>query len=151
MSSRNTPSTESASLVAGREAFRLRYCGCDGYTVGVTAALLCIVSAYTGKTPREIGELTGQQLWELCVAGFKRSIKIPVIPESVISNLCVGEKAAIRLGLWLMQDSIPTGETIGDLSDCCPLEPAHSGIIFGEGQLSLAYTIQNGIFEVACV
>jgi len=146
MASRNTLSTESASLDAGREAFRLRSCGCTGYTAGVSAALLCIVSAYTGKTPREIGDLTGQQLWGLCVAGFKRSIKILVIPESVINKLCVGEKAAIRLGLWLMQDSMPTGETLGDISDCCPLgQTLHSGLIFGGGELTLAFLMRpNG-------
>ena len=150
MSTRSTPSIESASLVASREAFRLSLCGCSGYTLGVSAALLCMVSAYTGKTPREIGELNGQQLWQLCVAGFRRSIKIPVIPKSVNSNLCIGEKAAMRLGLWLMQDAIPTRETLGDISDCCSLgSTLLSGIIFGDGELSLASLVKpNGGLQV---
>jgi hypothetical protein len=138
MASRNTLLTESASLDDGREAFRLRSYGCTGYTVGVSAALLCMVSTYTGKPAREIGELTGQDLWTLARAGFMSTITIPEIPKPVRDYLCLGEKAAIKVGLWLLQDSIPTGETIGEICEACAFDISTSmAIISGDGELSL--------------
>ena len=64
MYSHRSAITES-ELAYHTEVFRLSSLGCEGYTTGVCAALLCIVSDYTGKAPNEIGGLTGEQLWAL--------------------------------------------------------------------------------------
>ena len=129
-------SRDETELDRGREAFRLSSLGCEGYTVGVCAALLCMVCEYTGKAPIEIGGLNGQQLWELAKAGFVATIEIPVLPSLVNDNLCLGEKAAIRVGLWLLKHSIPTGECLGEICEACGFD-----VEFLKGQIFDAWAV----------
>jgi hypothetical protein len=110
---------ETEGVTRGREAFRLLSLGCEGYTTGVCAALLCIVSEYSGKTPHEIGELKGEQLWTLARAGFIKTINIPKLPKSVFDYLCLGEKAAIKVGMWTLRETIPTGTTLDGICESC--------------------------------
>lgn len=107
-----------------REKFRRSSLGCEGYTVGVCAALLCMVSAYSGKTTQEIGSLSGSQLWSLAGAGFKATLKLPDLPMPVREYLCSGERLAIIIGLCALRDSLPTGGCLGEIYESAGVDIA---------------------------
>jgi hypothetical protein len=118
------------------EKFRLSSLGCEGYTVGVCAALLFMVSVYTGKTPQEIGGLSGQQLWELVGAGFKTKLKILDLPKPVDDYLCTGEQFAIRLGLYAFSKTLPTGGCLGEIFDSAEVDIAKlNGLVVGDSAI----------------
>jgi hypothetical protein len=115
-----------------REKFRLSSLGCDGYTVGVCAALLCMVASYTDKTPKEIGGLTGQQLWDLTGAGFRSTLKIPALPKQVNDYLSLGERFSINLGIGTFNKELPVGQTLGEIYGSAGVDIAKLGDLISD-------------------
>lgn len=125
-------SRDETELDRDRETFRLSSLGCEGYTVGVCAALMCMVAAYTDKTPQEIGCLTGQQLWELVGAGFRSTLKIRDLPQQVNDYLCLGERFAINLGIATLNEELPVGQTLGEIYESAGVDIAKLGDLISD-------------------
>jgi len=96
-----------------------------------------MVAAYTGKTPQEIGGLTGQQLWELAGAGFRTTLKIPALHQQVNDYLCLGERFAINLGIGTFNKEVPVGQTLGEIYQSAGVDIAKLGDLISDTYGSL--------------
>ena len=101
-------------IAAHVEELRLQGQACEGYTVGVVAALTYIVTKAAGMAPADLAGLPDQSLWQAaCKAHAKRPALVHSLPDIPLSR---GEFHAIRWGLEKKTDTLPTGRDIFEIT-----------------------------------
>lgn len=115
-----------ADIDAWKEQLRLEGQQCTGYTVGVVAALLHIITKAAGIAPADLTGLSEQALWQVaCKAHAKRPDLVHHLPDTI--RLSRGEYHAVRWGLERKTDSLPTGEDIFAITKAT--HPEHGGLM----------------------
>ncbi|MCA0325518.1 MAG: hypothetical protein LCH89_07940 [Proteobacteria bacterium] len=108
---------------------------CNGFTVGVVAALTFIITKAAGIAPADLTGLSEQALWRIaCKAHAKRPDLVHHLPDIPLTR---GEFHAIRWGLEKKTDTLPMGKDIFDITD--RTHPAHGGLMSRTLQI-IAYT-----------
>ena len=98
-------------IEAFKEELRLQGQACEGYTLGVVAALLHIITKAAGITPADLAGLSEQALWGIaCKAHAKRPDLVHHLPDTI--RLSRGEFHALPWGLERKTDTLPTGADI---------------------------------------
>lgn len=115
-----------ADIEAWKEQLRLEGQQCTGYTVGVVAALLHIITKAAGIAPADLTGLSEQALWQVaCKAHAKRPDLVHHLPDTI--RLSRGEFHAIRWGLERKTPDLPTGEDIFAITKAT--HPEHGGLM----------------------
>lgn len=125
-------------IAAHVEELRLQGQTCDGFTVGVVAALTIIITKAAGVAPADLAGLPDQSLWQAaCKAHAKRPDLVLSLPDIPLSR---GEFHAIRWGLEKKADSLPTGRDIFEITNTT--HPKHGNLMSKTLQI-IAYTKRN--------
>ena len=104
-----------AEIEAHIEELRLQGQACTGYTDGVLAALLHIITKAAGITPADLAGLSEQALWGIaCKAHAKRPDLVHHLPDTI--PLSRGEFHAVRWGLEKKTPDLPFGKDIIELT-----------------------------------
>lgn len=114
-----------ADIDAWKEQLRLEGQQCTGYTVGVVAALLHIITKAARIAPTDLAGLPDQSLWQVaCKAHAKRPDLVHSLPDIPLSR---GEYHAIRWGLEKKTDTLPTGRDIFEITNAT--HPEHGNLM----------------------
>ena len=101
-------------IAAHVEELRLQGQACEGFTVGVVAALTFIITKAAGMAPADLAGLHDQSLWlAACKAHHKRPDLVHSLPDIPLSR---GEFHALRWGLEKKTDTLPTGRDIFEIT-----------------------------------
>ena len=115
-----------AEIEAFKEQLRLEGQACEGYTLGVVAALLHIITKAAGIAPADLAGLSEQALREIaCKAHAKRPDLVHHLPDTI--PLSRGEFHAIRWGLEKKTPDLPIGKDIFEITD--RTHPEHGGLM----------------------
>lgn len=115
-----------AEIEAHIEELRLQGQACTGYTDGVLAALLHIITKAAGMAPADLAGLPDQSLWQAaCKAHAKRPDLIHNLPDTI--RLSRGEFHAIRWGLEKKTPDLPTGRDIFEITNTT--HPEHGNLM----------------------
>ena len=114
-----------AEIDSWKEELRLEGQACTGYTDGVLAALLHIITNAAGITPADLAGLSEHALWQVaCKAHAKRPDLVHSLPDIPLSR---GEFHAIRWGLEKKTDTLPTGRDIFEITS--HTHPEHGNLM----------------------
>lgn len=98
---------------------------CEGFTVGVVAALTFIITKAAGTAPADLAGLPDQSLWQAaCKAHHKRPDLVHSLPDIPLSR---GEFHAIRWGLEKRAYSLPMGRDIFEITNIT--HPEHGNLM----------------------
>ena len=104
-----------AEIEAFKEELRLQGQACEGYALGVVAALLHIITKAAGIAPADLAGLSEQALWGIaCKAHAKRPDLVHQLPDTI--PLSRGEFHAVRWGLEKKTPDLPIGKDIIELT-----------------------------------
>lgn len=108
------------------EELRLQGQACEGYTLGVVAALTFIITKAAGIAPADLTGLPDQALWEIaCKAHSKRPDLVHHLPDTI--PLSRGEFHAVRWGLEKKTPDLPLGKDIFAITNTT--HPEHGGLM----------------------
>lgn len=100
---------------AWKEELRLEGQACEGFTDGVLAALVHIITKAAGITPADLAGLSEHALWQVaCKAHAKRPNLVHHLPDTI--PLSRGEFHAVRWGLKKKTPDLPIGKDIIELT-----------------------------------
>lgn len=112
-------------IAAHVEELRLQGQACEGFTVGVVAALTFIITKAAGMAPADLAGLPDQSLWQAaCKAHHKRPDLVHSLPDIPLSR---GEFLAVRWGLEKKTDSLPMGRDIFEITNAT--HPAYGNLM----------------------
>lgn len=116
-----------AEIDAWKEELRLEGQACEGFTDGVLAALVFIVTnAGASITVGDLACFSEQAIWQLAVtAHHKRPYLAHNLPDTI--PLSRGEFHAIRYGLERKTTDLPIGKDIFEITD--RTHPEHGGLM----------------------
>lgn len=124
-----------AEIDAWKEELRLEGQACTGYTDGVLAALVHIITQAAGIAPADLTGLPDQSLWQAaCKAHAKRPDLVHSLPDIPLSR---GEFHAIRWGLEKKAPELPTGRDVFEITNTT--HPEH-GNLMSKTLQAIAYT-----------
>ena len=104
-----------AEIDAWKEELRLEGQACEGFTDGVLAALVHIITKAAGITPADLAGLSEHALWQVaCKAHAKRPNLVHHLPDTI--PLSRGEFHAVRWGLEKKTPDLPIGKDIIELT-----------------------------------
>lgn len=115
-----------AEIDAWKEELRLEGQACEGFTDGVLAALVHIITKAAGITPADLAGLSEHALWQVaCKAHAKRPNLVHHLPDTI--PLSRGEFHAVRWGLEKKTPDLPIGKNIFEITD--RTHPEHGGLM----------------------